>query len=123
MKLLVDMSLSPTWCDVLKSEGWNSLHWIDVGSSSAPDREIMEFPRIEGYVVFTHDLDFGSMLAATQAKGPSVVQVRTQDVRPASTAPILMPVLRQHEAELERGALLIIDPGRCRLRLLPLTGS
>lgn len=66
-------------------------------------------------------LDFGAMLAATQAKGPSVVQVRTQDVRPASIAPMLIPVLRHHEADLERGALLIVDTVRSRLRLLPLT--
>lgn len=121
MKFLVDMNLSPTWCAVVEAEGWECVHWIDIGAPSASDQEIMEYARREGYIVFTHDLDFGAMLAATQAKGPSVVQVRTQDVRPASIAPMLIPVLRHHEADLERGALLIVDTVRSRLRLLPLT--
>ena len=77
MKFLVDMNLSPKWCAILQAEGWESVHWSDVGSATAPDHEIMQHARNEGRVVLTHDLDFGAMLAATQAKGPSVVQVRT----------------------------------------------
>ncbi len=41
----------------------------------------------EQRVVLTHDLDFGAMLAATGARGPSVVAVRIQDVRPQSISP------------------------------------
>jgi predicted nuclease of predicted toxin-antitoxin system len=77
----------------------------------------------DGRVVLTHDLDFGAMLAATQAKGPSVVQVRTQDVRPHSLSPLLIPLLHQYQSELEAGALLIVDEARSRVRLLPLVKS
>ena len=72
-------------------------------------------------MVLTHDLDFGAMLAATQATGPSVAQVRTQDVRPQNLAPLLIPVLQQYESELGAGALLVVDEARSRVRLLPLT--
>lgn len=71
-------------------------------------------------VVLTHDLDFGAILAATRATGPSVVQVRTQDVRPDSLAPLLIPILRQYQSELEAGALLIVDEAKLRVRILPL---
>jgi predicted nuclease of predicted toxin-antitoxin system len=37
MKLLVDMNLSPKWCSVLQAEGWDTVHWSDVGTASAPD--------------------------------------------------------------------------------------
>lgn len=60
------------------------------------------------------------MLAATRAIGPSVVQVRTQDVRPAALAPLLLLVLRQFKSELDSGALLIVDEVKSRVRLLPL---
>jgi predicted nuclease of predicted toxin-antitoxin system len=123
MKLLVDMNLSPKWCAILQAEGWDSVHWSDVGIGSAPDHDIMQWALNEGRVVLTHDLDFGAMLAATQAKGPSVVQVRTQDVRPQTLTPLLIPLLRQYENELEAGALLIVDQGRSRVRLLPLSKS
>jgi predicted nuclease of predicted toxin-antitoxin system len=73
--------------------------------------------------VFTYDLDFGALLAMTQAALPSVVQVRTQDVRPASLAPLLIPLLRRFENELIAGALLVVDEAQSRLRLLPLKKS
>lgn len=120
MKFLIDMNLSPKWCEVLHAEGWGSVHWSDTGNAAAPDLEIMRHAISEGCVVLTHDLDFGAMLAATQAKGPSVVQVRTQDVRPQSLSPLLVPLLKQYQTELEAGALLIVDEARSRIRLLPL---
>ena len=120
MKFLIDMNLSPRWCSILRAEGWESVHWSDVGSVSAPDHEIMEWALNNGRVVLTHDLDFGAMLAATQANGPSVAQIRTQDVRPQTLSPLLIPVLRQYENELDAGALLVVDEARSRVRLLPL---
>ena len=80
MKLLVDMNLSPDWVAVLTQAGWETAHWSGVGNLRAADSEIMAWARQHGHVVFTHDLDFGTLLALTQAEGPSVIQVRTQDV-------------------------------------------
>jgi predicted nuclease of predicted toxin-antitoxin system len=74
MKLLVDMNLSPKWCSVLQAEGWDAVHWSDVGTASATDRAVMQWALRDERVVLTHDLDFGAILAATQATGPSVVQ-------------------------------------------------
>ncbi len=42
----------------------------------------MEWAKTNSHIVFTHDLDFGAILAATNAIAPSVIQVRTQDVMP-----------------------------------------
>jgi len=120
MKILIDMNLSPRWCGILQAEGWESIHWSGIGNPSAPDHEIMQWALNERRVVLTHDLDYGAMLAATRAAGPSVVQVRTQDVRPAVLAPLLVPVLRQFEIELDSGALLVVDEAKSRVRLLPL---
>jgi predicted nuclease of predicted toxin-antitoxin system len=123
MRFLIDMNLSPKWCSILQAEGWDSVHWSNVGSVSAPDHEIMAWAVNERQVVLTHDLDFGAMLASTQAKGPSVVQVRTQDIRPQALGPILIPLLRQYEKQLDAGSLLIVDRARSRIRLLPLSTS
>ena len=51
---------------------------------------------------------------------PSVIQVRTQNVFPAHLEPMLMPVVREHATALSRGALLIIDEQKARVRILPL---
>jgi len=86
VKLLVDMSLTPEWVSFLSGNGIEAEHWSEVGNPKAPDHEIMAFARERGYVVFTHDLDFGHLLAATNARGPSVIQVRTQNPTSAAVA-------------------------------------
>ena len=42
----------------------------------------MDWARNNQHVVFTHDLDFGTMLALSHEAGPSVLQVRTEDTLP-----------------------------------------
>jgi predicted nuclease of predicted toxin-antitoxin system len=84
MKLLIDMNLSPRWGRLLGSEGFEAVHWSDVGPADASDREIMDHARTHGFVVLTHDLDSGAILAATRDAKPSVVQIRADDISPGS---------------------------------------
>jgi predicted nuclease of predicted toxin-antitoxin system len=120
MKILIDMNLSPLWCAALKNHAWEALHWSEVGDPRAPDREIVAWARANQFVVFTHDLDFGAMLAATQATGPSVIQVRAQDVSVAHLEQTIVTTLQRFQAELEAGALIIVDEAKARVRVLPL---
>lgn len=119
MKLLVDMNLSPRWVDTLAEAGIETTHWSTVGAANAPDTEIMAYARQRDYVVLTHDLDFSAILAATQGKKPSVVQIRAEDVSPYVIGPQVVIALRQMAAELDAGALVTVDPQRTRLRVLP----
>ncbi|MCA9221194.1 MAG: DUF5615 family PIN-like protein, partial [Planctomycetales bacterium] len=96
IKLLLDMNLSPSWIGYLESAGWPCVHWSDVGDPRATDREIMNWAAAEKYVVFTHDLDFGTILALTHDSGPSVIQVRTQDVLPDKVGSLVVASLTQH---------------------------
>jgi predicted nuclease of predicted toxin-antitoxin system len=122
MKLLVDMNLSPRWIAFLTERGIEALHWATVGSGSALDAEIMAYARTNAYVVLTHDLDFGAILAATQGAKPSVIQIRAEEVGPDSIGPEILAVLRQLGTELEAGALITVDPKHTRVRVLPLYG-
>ena len=89
-KLLVDVNLSPEWVPVLQKYGWQAVHWSLVGDPRASDRVIMDWAAARDYVVFTHDLDFGTMLALS------------------------------HEADLSSGALVVVDEKRNRVRVLPI---
>lgn len=120
MKVLIDMNLSPEWAEVFESAGWEAVHWREVGDPSAPDSELMEWARSGGYLVFTHDLDFGALLAATGAVGPSVVQMRCEDTRPATMGEAVADAVKSHLEDLRRGALMTVDPRRRRITLLPL---
>jgi predicted nuclease of predicted toxin-antitoxin system len=93
---------------------------VERGDSRAHDSEIMAWARQNGYVVFTHDLDFGTLLALTQAEGPSVIQVRTQDVTPSAIGKLVVNALRQFQSQLEKGALIVLDESQVRARILPL---
>ena len=82
MKLLIDMNLSPRWIKSLADAGIEATHWSMVGSAAAPDSEILAYARVHQYVVLTHDLDFGAILASHQGAKPSVVQIRAQNIGP-----------------------------------------
>lgn len=117
MRILVDMNLSPTLCGVLKAAGFDAIHF---GDPRASDAALMTWASTNDYLVVTHDLDFGAILSATHATGPSVIQVRTQDVMPEHLGPILIGVLQRRAQALESGALVVVDEARARVRVLPL---
>ncbi|MFM7165115.1 MAG: DUF5615 family PIN-like protein [Planctomycetaceae bacterium] len=120
IQILIDMNLSPDWVDELAKHGWASTHWCSIGDPRATDREIMDWARNHNHVVFTHDQDFGAMLALTHAAGPSVIQVRGQNVLPDHLAPIVFAALKQHETDLASGAFVVVDESRSRVRVLPI---
>src|SRR5215471_5142384 len=120
VKIPIDMNLSPDWVALLQQNGWSAVHWSTVGDPRAMDQVIMNWAVANGCVIFTHDLDFGTILAVTHATGPSVLQVRAEDVLPDAIGTLLLAALRQHETDLASGALGVVDAGRSRVRVLPI---
>lgn len=120
MKLLIDMNLSPVWQPLLHEHGYEAVHWSAIGAHNAPDTEIMQWARGHERVVLTHDLDFGTLLAHSRNRKPSVIQARTQDASPEHLGPAVLHVLRTQREALERGALITIDEQKSRVRILPL---
>lgn len=123
MKLLVDMNLSPSWIERLARHGFEAVHWSTIGSATAPDVEILTWAKEHGFVVVTNDLDFSAILAASAGATPSVVQIRTQDLLSDAVVSIVAHAIEAHREGIERGALLSIDEGGTRVRLLPLHRS
>lgn len=120
MRFLIDMNLSPLWVGFLHAAGYESAHWSTIGRPNAPDSDLLKFALTENYVVFTHDLDFGALLAHNGADGPSVVQLREQDVDPDSIGTAVLAGLAQCRDILEQGALVTIDLTRAKARILPI---
>jgi predicted nuclease of predicted toxin-antitoxin system len=63
MKILIDMNLSPGWVDVFRSRDIEAVHWSHIGAANAKDELVIQHARMNGFIVFTHDLDFGAILA------------------------------------------------------------
>lgn len=123
MKILLDMNIPEVWVAFLNKAGHDATHWSGVGDIHARDTEIMAWARAHQHVVFTHDLDFGSLLFATNAKAPSVVQLRAEHIVPEVLGDVVLEALGTSAEALRRGALVTIDPRRHRIRLLPLKGN
>ena len=121
MKILVDMNLSLDWVEVFTNHGLNAVHWSAIDDPRAEDPVLMQWARDNDYVVFTHDLDFGTLLALTQAESPSVIQVRTQDVTPHYLEAMVIDAFSKYESLLESGALIVLDESRSRVRILPIS--
>ena len=120
-RLLVDMNLSVEWIPLLTAAGHEAVHWSEVGDPRAPDTALMQWASDNAYAVFTHDLDFGTMLALSGASGPSVLQVRCLNVLPEAIGPLVQALLRTYANEIEQGALVVADERRERVRILPLS--
>jgi predicted nuclease of predicted toxin-antitoxin system len=120
MRILIDMNLSPEWVNEFRLYDINAIHWSDIGDIGAPDVEIMDWARKNEYIVFTHDLDFGTVLALTKAESPSVIQVRTQNVTVAHLSKMVISSLKNYEDLLLKGALIVLDEDKKRIRILPL---
>jgi predicted nuclease of predicted toxin-antitoxin system len=123
VKLLVDMNLSPRWVERLAGHGFAAVHWSTIGAATAPDVEILAWAKEHHFVVITNDLDFSAILAASAGATPSVVQIRTQDPLADAAVSIVARALEAHREDIDRGALLSIDEGGTRVRMLPLQGS
>lgn|SRR5579885_189193 len=80
MKVLLGMNLSPRWVQFFAAHAIEAVHWSAIGAPAASDNEILDYAGANGFVVFTHDLDFGILLAASNSRRPSVLQIRTKDV-------------------------------------------
>jgi predicted nuclease of predicted toxin-antitoxin system len=120
MRFLLDMNISPDLCSRLRAAGHEAIHWSSVGAQNARDEIIMGYAREHDQVVITHDLDFGAVLAITHATGPSVIQVRTEDVLSDRFFSSITAAVKQFDPELRSGAIVIIDEDRSRARVLPI---
>lgn len=120
MRFLADGGISPRTVDFLRGMNHDAVHVRDLQLHRATDTVVIDRARTESRVVLTFDLDFGELLALGILDSPSVVLLRLSDERPESVNAHLEPVLRERAAELESGALIVVEDGRYRVRRLPI---
>jgi len=102
MNFLVDMGISPNTVSFLKSLGYDAMHLHQVGLEKLSDSKILEKARVDGSILITHDLDFGDLLAASEAGLPRVIIFRLWNMRPERENLHLDRILSQHANDLER---------------------
>lgn len=120
MKLLLDQGLPRSVAALLREQGIDAVHTGEIGYATAEDAKILERAQLEGRVVVTLDSDFHALLALSNASAPSVIRIRIEGLRAEPLIKLIHPVLRDWRDELEKGAMLTVQPGRVRIHHLPI---
>jgi predicted nuclease of predicted toxin-antitoxin system len=124
MRFLVDNALSPILAHQLCAAGHDAVHVRDYGLQTADDETIFDRGAAEERIVVSADTDFGTLLALREAKKPSVILFRKAfPRRPDAQAALLAANLHNVADELERGAVIVLDGTRMRVRTLPIGGE
>jgi predicted nuclease of predicted toxin-antitoxin system len=120
MRFLADAGISPETANYLRQLGHDAIHVRELGLQRAADDELVKLARAQDRIVLAFDLDFGEILALGVLDRPSVILLRLSDETAASVNRRLSAVLAEQQSALERGALVLVEDVRYRVRALPL---
>lgn len=95
-------------------------HVIDAGVRGRSDDEILEHAKRNERVLVTADLGFANLVRYTLGSHPGIVVARfPNDVSNRLVNESVASALNSVSAEELKGGLLIVEPGRLRLRRRP----
>jgi predicted nuclease of predicted toxin-antitoxin system len=124
MRFLIDNALSPVVAEGLCQSGHDAIHVRDLGLAAAADSTIFEHAERDRRVIVSADTDFGTILALRHTDRPSVILFRgATPRRPMSQVKLLLANLGEITPSLERGAVVVFEPRRIRVRTLPISAS
>ena len=121
MRFLIDNALSPRLAEGLRDAGHDVVHVRDIDLQSAADDEVFAAAASDERIIVSEDTDFGTLLSLRDSVKPSVILFRHMPDRSASALlSILLTNMATVADDLETGALVVIEPGRIRVRKLPM---
>ncbi len=120
MRFLADMGVSLRVVEWLRENGHDAEHLSELGLVRLPNGEIFERGIDEERVVITFDLDFSEIAAAARGRSTSVIVFRLRNTTSANQIRRLEAVLGASSTHLEAGAVISVEDGRHRIRLMPI---
>jgi predicted nuclease of predicted toxin-antitoxin system len=120
MQFLADMGVAQGIVDWLRAQGHDAVHLREEGLQRLPDADIFAKAIAEKRIILTFDLDFGEILALSGVNVVSVILFRLNNSRTAFVQQRLAAVLATDEAALQKGAIIVVEDGRHRVRDLPI---
>jgi predicted nuclease of predicted toxin-antitoxin system len=103
----------------LNSQGHDATHLRDEGLQRLPNGGVFEKAIAESRVVVTFDLDFGEIVALSKGRKTGVILFRLRNTRTAFVIQRLSEVISECADALMRGAIVIVEEARHRVREFP----
>ena len=103
----------------LNSHGHEAIHLRDQGLQRLPNGAIFEKGIAESRVIVTFDLDFGEIVALSKGRKTGVVLFRLRNTRVSFVIQRLSEVIAECSDALARGAVVIVEETRHRVREFP----
>ncbi|MCL4818363.1 MAG: DUF5615 family PIN-like protein [Vicinamibacteria bacterium] len=117
MRLLVDEDLPRSLARRLTAAGHDAADVRDVGLRGRSDDEIAARARADDRVLLSGDLGFSNILVYPTGSHPGIVVARFPNSTPVDQlCGAIERALASLTADEMRGALVIVEPGRIRLR-------
>lgn len=120
MRFLADMGVDVRVVEWLRKQAHDAKHLRDEGLHRSPNGEIFAKAIAENRVVLTFDLDFGEIAALTKGRKASVILFRLHNTRAPHVIDRLVGVLADCANALEKGAVVVVEESRHRVRFLPI---
>jgi predicted nuclease of predicted toxin-antitoxin system len=120
MQFLADMGISQRVVTWLREQGHDATHLRDEGLQTLENGAIFTKAFRESRIILTWDLDFREILALSKTGTVSAVVFRLINTRSDHVIERLARVLLESAQDLEEGAIISVEEGRHRVRLLPL---
>ena len=117
------MGLDVRVVEWLRRRGHDAKHLRDEGRQRSPNGEIFAKAAAENRVVLTVDLDFGEIAALSKGRKTSVILFRLHNTRTPHVIGRLARALADCTDALEKGAVVVVEESRQRVRLLPIGQS
>ncbi|HVO92107.1 MAG TPA: DUF5615 family PIN-like protein [Terriglobales bacterium] len=119
MRFLADMCMDVRVASWLNSQGHEAIHLRDEGLQRLPNGGIFEKAITESRVVVTFDLDFGEIVALAKGRKTGVILFRLRNTRVSFVIQRLADVISECADALTRGAIVIVEETRHRVREFP----
>src|SRR5438093_5710881 len=117
MQLLLDEDLPRSLVRELQQAGIIAQHVLDLGKRGQSDDEILALARSKDFTLVTGDVGFGNLLRYPLNSHSGIVIARFPNELPTDiTNAAIVRALLELTSEEVRGGLVIIEPGRVRIR-------
>jgi len=117
MRFLADENVSRRVIERLRADGFDVTSIGDT-KSGATDKDVLKAADAEGCILITEDRDFGEMVIRQRLAVRGMILLELDRLTNATEADVVAEIVSAHTDKL-LGNLVVIEPGRIRVRPLP----